>query len=53
MPDEKVKKDEPLVAPPEEVPLWKGSLSATEEIIAPDGHVVLSKEDADRVKKGN
>jgi hypothetical protein len=28
-------------------PMHKGSLSATEPIIAPDGHVVLSQEDID------
>jgi len=26
---------------------WKGSLSADEPIVAPDGHVVLSQEDID------
>jgi hypothetical protein len=30
---------------PDDAPAWKGSLSAREEIVAPDGHVVLSKED--------
>jgi hypothetical protein len=29
------------------VPAWKGSLSAREPIVAPDGHVVLSQEDID------
>lgn len=28
-------------------PAWKGSLSATEPVVAPDGHVVLSQEDID------
>lgn len=28
-------------------PAWKGSLSAREPIVAPDGHVVLSQEDID------
>lgn len=28
-----------------ERPAWEGSLSATEPIVAPDGHVVLSQED--------
>lgn len=28
-------------------PAWKGSASATEPIVAPDGHVVLSQEDID------
>lgn len=26
---------------------WEGSRSSAEEIVAPDGHVVLSKEDID------
>ena len=30
-----------------DVPAWEGSLSATEPIVAPDGHVVLSQEDID------
>jgi hypothetical protein len=30
---------------PDDAPAWKGSLSASSEIVAPDGHVVLSKED--------
>jgi hypothetical protein len=32
---------------PDERPMHKGSLTATEPIIAPDGHVVLSQEDID------
>lgn len=28
-------------------PAWEGSASATEPIVAPDGHVVLSQEDID------
>jgi hypothetical protein len=28
-------------------PAWEGSMSATEPIVAPDGHVVLSQEDID------
>ena len=32
---------------PESAPAWKGSLSVTKPIIAPDGHVVLSQEDID------
>lgn len=28
-----------------DVPAWKGSRSASEPLIAPDGHVTLSKED--------
>lgn len=28
-------------------PAWEGSRSGSEEIVAPDGHVVLSKEDLD------
>jgi hypothetical protein len=32
---------------PDESPAWKGSLSADKEIVAPDGHVVLSREDID------
>lgn len=28
-------------------PAWEGSLTATEPIVAPDGHVVLSQEDID------
>jgi len=49
MPEPEVKKEPaPLVdetpAPPEK-PLWEGSLSAKQEIVAPDGHVVLSAED--------
>lgn len=28
-------------------PAWKGSLSVNEPLVAPDGHVVLSKEDID------
>lgn len=31
-------------------PAWEGSLSATEPIVAPDGHVVLSQEDIDRAR---
>lgn len=31
----------------DDVPAWEGSASATEPIIAPDGHVVLSQEDID------
>jgi hypothetical protein len=31
--------------PAKQGPVWKGSLSATEPIVAPDGHVVLSVED--------
>jgi hypothetical protein len=30
---------------PDDAPAWKGSLSADKEIVAPDGHVVLSQED--------
>ncbi len=32
---------------PDDQPMHKGSLSATEPIVAPDGHVVLSQEDID------
>jgi hypothetical protein len=28
-------------------PAWEGSLSVSEPIVAPDGHVVLSREDVD------
>jgi hypothetical protein len=28
-------------------PAWEGSLSASEPVVAPDGHVVLSQEDID------
>lgn len=30
-----------------DVPAWKGSLSASKPIVAPDGHVTLSQEDID------
>lgn len=30
-----------------EVPAWEGSLSASKPVVAPDGHVNLSKEDID------
>jgi hypothetical protein len=39
---------ESLVDP--DAPLWEGSASATEPIIAADGHVVLSQEDIDARK---
>jgi hypothetical protein len=32
---------------PDSRPVHKGSLSASEPIVAPDGHVVLSQEDID------
>jgi hypothetical protein len=32
---------------PDDAPMHKGSLSASEPIVAPDGHVVLSQEDID------
>jgi hypothetical protein len=32
---------------PDERPVHKGSLSATQPIVAPDGHVVLSQADID------
>jgi hypothetical protein len=32
---------------PDKYPAWKGSLSATEPQVAPDGHVSLSQEDID------
>jgi hypothetical protein len=35
------------VGPVEEKPYGKGSLSATEPVVAPDGHVSLSQEDID------
>ena len=31
-------------------PVWEGSLSASEPIVAPDGHVVLSQDDIDKQK---
>ncbi len=37
-------KPKPDPTPAEEV-AWEGSLSATEPVIGPDGHVHLSKED--------
>lgn len=36
-----------LLAPPGARPAWHGSLSASEELVAPDGHVVLSQADLD------
>ncbi len=36
-----------LTGPADERPAWQGSLSATEPIVAADGHVVLSQEDID------
>jgi hypothetical protein len=38
-------RSQPVWLNPDDAPAWKGSLSAREEIVAPDGHVVLSKED--------
>jgi len=39
---------EPETTPePSDEPTWEGSLSASEPIVAPDGHVVLSQEDID------
>ena len=32
---------------PSDQPVWEGSLSASEPIVAPDGHVTLSQEDID------
>ncbi len=29
----------------DDVPAWEGSLSASEPVVAPDGHVSLSKEE--------
>jgi hypothetical protein len=37
----------PEPEPDDGEPAWKGSASATEPQIAPDGHVVLSQEDID------
>jgi len=36
-----------ILAPADERPAWDGSLSVDHELVAPDGHVVLSKEDLD------
>jgi len=40
-------KDSPKEAPvpQKDAPAWEGSLSSDEPLVAPDGHVVLSKED--------
>ena len=44
MADDK-KTSEKASADPVEPKAWKGSLSASEPVVAPDGHVNLSEED--------
>lgn len=36
-----------ILTPDEDKPAWKGSLSSSKPIVAPDGHVLLSQEDID------